>query len=95
MKISDMRKRPWKVLRVVVEVSVPPTSRATEGDLAFHVEEAIPKSLPLRRACHADAIHAAVRIKRFKSFWPAFLRKEKGLSIGRKKEKSHDPNNGL
>lgn len=83
--MSDLRKRPWKVLRVVVEVSVPPTSKATEKDLKYHVEDILPETLPLRRACHANAQHATVRVKAFTPFWPWFLRKEKGLSI-RKKE---------
>jgi hypothetical protein len=82
--MTDRRERPWRKLRVVVEVSVPPTSRATEKDLLYHVEQAMPKTLPLRRACHANAQQAAVRLKGFTAFWPWFLRKEKGLTIRKK-----------
>jgi hypothetical protein len=91
-----MRERPWRKLRVVVEVSVPPTSRATEKDLAYHVESHLPKLIPLRRAMHDDARYAKPHVKIFSRFWPWFLRKEKGLSIRKKKDTStHDPDNGL
>lgn len=95
MKRSDMRKRPWKTLRVVVEVTVPPTSRATEKDLLFHVTEALPDSIPMRRACHADARYAVPRVKSFTRFWPAFLRMERGLSKRKKKEDTDDEYQGL
>lgn len=91
--MTDRRERPWKKLRVIVEVTVPPNSRATERDLAFLVGEQMPRTFKLRRPTHANAHEAVVRVKSFTSFLPAFLRKEKGLSTGRKK--SNDPNNGL
>lgn len=83
--MADRRERPWKKLRVIVEVTVPPNSRATEKDLMFHVEQAMPRTVFLRRPIHANAYEAVVRLKSFTSFWPMFLRKEKGLPLGRKK----------
>lgn len=82
----DRRERPWKKLRVIVEVTVPPTSRATEKDLKWHVEENLPDYIELKRPLHANAFRSKVRVKAFTSFWPVFLRLEKGLRVGRKKE---------
>jgi hypothetical protein len=88
----DNRERPWRKLRVVVEVTVPPHSSAKESDLRNMVRAALPLTFkpPKRRVNeHHDA---AVRVKMFSGFWPAFLRMEKGLKpFGRKS----DPNNGL
>lgn len=80
----DRRKRPWKKLRVVVEVTVPPNCRAKEKDLAYHVEQALPHTMMLPRPIHHDAYTAVARVKTFTSFWPAFLRLEKGLKARRK-----------
>jgi len=93
---DDRRERPWRKLRVIVEVTVPPTSRARERDLVHFVAEHIPHLARLPRPIHDNAHEAAVRIKSFTSFWPAFLRLEKGLRTNfRKKEKRDDPYNGL
>lgn len=78
---SDRRERPWKKLRVIVEVTVPPTCRAQEKDLIHEIEQQIARTVQLPRPIHANAYEAVVRLKSFTSFWPAFLRKEKGLSI--------------
>lgn len=96
--MTDRRERPWRKLRVIVEVTVPPTSKAKERDLAYQVSEALPTKMFLPRRGRLDAQEAVVRIKGFASFWPMFLRKEKGLSNFKKKKKesnTHDPNNGL
>lgn len=90
---QDRRERPWKKLRVIVEVTVPPTCRAQEKDLIHEIEQQIARTVKLPRPIHANAHEAVVRLKSFTSFWPMFLRKERGLSIGRKK--NHDPHNGL
>lgn len=84
--MPDMRERPWKRLRVVVEVTVPPTSRATEKDLIYAVEQGVGHTVALPRPIHKDAYTAVVRVKSFTKFLPAFLRKEKGLKTGRKKK---------
>lgn len=94
--VSDRRERPWKKLRVIVEVTVPPHSRAQEKDLIHEIEQQIAKTVKLPRPIHANAFEAVVRLKSFTSFWPMFLRKERGLSIGKKKEpKRNDEYNGL
>lgn len=87
---SDRRERPWRKLRVVVEVTVPPNSRATERDLIYHVTENMPHTVKLKRPIHADAYEAVVRVKSFTSFWPMFLRKEKGLSNFKRKVTDDD-----
>lgn len=88
MAYSDRRERPWRKLRVIVEVTVPPNSRAREKDLVYAVNEALPRTFKLPRPIHADFHEAVVRIKMFTSFWPMFLRKERGLSnFNRKKKK--------
>lgn len=90
----DKRERPWKKLRVVVEVTVPPTSRATEKSLKYAVEEALPRTFKLPRPIHDNAYEAVVRVKGLTSFWPMFLRKEKGLRTGRP-AKPHHLDHGL
>lgn len=93
---SDRRERPWKKLRVIVEVTVPPNCRAQEKDLIYEIERQLPKTVHLPRPIHANAHEANLRFKSFTSFWPMFLRKERGLSIGKKKEPKHDDQyNGL
>ena len=90
--MSDRRERPWKKLRVIVEVTVPPNSRATENDLKYMVSEALPKGFNLPRPMHRDAVDSAIRVKAFKAFWPVFLRKERGIS---KKKEVPDVYHGL
>lgn len=92
--MPDMRERPWKALRVVVEVKVPPTCRATEKDLAYLVEQAVGRSVKLPRPIHANAYEARVRVKALTKFLPPFLRNTKGLNVGRK-EYEDDEYNGL
>lgn len=86
----DDRTRPWKKLRVIVEVTVPPSSRATEKDLVYAVREALPMQVALPRPIHADAYRATTRIKAFTPFWPMFLRIEKGIRHfpGKRKKES-------
>lgn len=95
--MTDLRNRPWPVFRVVVEVKVPPTVRATEADLAYHVEQAMPKTIMMRRDCHANAQPVVVRIKRFTAFMTALARKEKAAAPRKtkKKEKRNDEYHGL
>ena len=57
----------WKLLRVVVEVKVPPGNRSTEKDLKYHVEEALSDyyggSVPLPRGLSANRYDARPRVK--------------------------------
>lgn len=76
---DDLRARPWKKLRVIVEVTVPPTSKASEKDLVYMVRQALPVQLRLPRPIHDNAYSATTRIKAFTPFWPMFLRIEKGI----------------
>lgn len=85
--MDDYRKLPWRKLRVVVEVTVPPRNRTRERDLLYAVHSLLPDHFLLPRASHADAHRFAVRVKSFSSFWPAFLRLERGIvNIRKKKE---------
>jgi len=84
---DDLRKRPWRKIRVVVEVTVPPTSRARERDLQYLVSEALPATVRLPRPISPDAHVSAVRVKSFASFWPMFLRAERGIKHFTKKKK--------
>ncbi len=68
--MTDNRQRPWKKLRVVVEVTVPPTSRATEKDLAYMLKEALPRSLALPRDKRPDTHVSTLRFKTWKAFFP-------------------------
>jgi hypothetical protein len=92
--LADRRERPWKKLRVIVEVTVPPTCRADEGDLLHEIARHLPSTVKLARPIHKNAYEAVVRSKRFGPFWPMFLRKERGMTPGRRKE-TDDPFNGL
>ncbi len=75
----DLRERPWRKLRVVVEVTVPPTSKATEGDLIYLLQQQMTHTVALPRPAHPKAYIAVLRYKAFRSFLPAFLRSEKAL----------------
>lgn len=86
----DRRERPWRKLRVVVEVSVPPTSRASERDLIYHVRDNMPGEIAMPRAIHRDARKCAVRVKSFSSFLPAYLRVERGMKPRTKKKENTD-----
>lgn len=68
---ADRRKRPWRKLAVVVEVTVPPTNRATEKDLAYALRTWLPDTLSLPRAIHNNAHKSAVRVKAFKPYYRA------------------------
>ena len=94
--MTDRRERPWRKLRVVVEVTVPPNSRAREKDLLHEIEQALPRTVKLPRPIHDNAYEAVVRLKSFTPFWPMFLRKEKGLksNFGNRR-KDDDENHGL
>lgn len=96
MKTDDRRKRPWKKLRVIVEVSVPPTSRLSESHLSRALLSELPSSLLMSNG--AASRLTPLRVKVFSTFWPAFLRKEKGLPINfnrPKKQPVADENRGL
>jgi hypothetical protein len=96
MSYPDRRERPWKKLRVIVEVTVPPNSRATEKDLMYFVSENLPRTAKLPRPIHANFYEAVVRFKSFASFWPAFLRKEKGIKTNfHRKKETEDVYHGL
>ncbi len=77
--MTDRRERPWRKLRVVVEVTVPPTSRASEKDLMYAVREAMPYSVKLPRPVHKDHHDSVVRLKTFNAFWPAFRKAQAGI----------------
>lgn len=51
-----MKQRPWRTLRCVVEVKVPPSNRSDEKDLIYHVDEALDRywsgRVPMPRAIH-------------------------------------------
>lgn len=78
--MTDRRERPWRKLRIVVEVSVPPTNPAKERDLMRLVRAGVPVTLPFSRGVGDEPFMAAVRLKTFSQFWPSFLRAEKGLN---------------
>lgn len=84
--MTDRRERPWRKLRVVVEVTVPPNSRAEEKDLKYAVETCLPKQVFLPRPISLDRYEATIRVKGLTRFWPAFLRLEKGLSLKYRKK---------
>lgn len=75
--MSDHRTRPWKKHRVVVEVTVPPTSRVREKDLIYAVETALGHTVDLPRPGRPDTVSPAVRVKSFIKFLPAYLLMEK------------------
>ena len=77
--MNDRRERPWRKLRVVVEVTVPPTSRASEKDLLYVVRDAMPHSIKLPRPMHKDFQESVVRLKTFNAFWPAFRKAQAGI----------------
>ena len=79
ISMPDRRLRPWRKLRVVVEVTVPPTNRSTEKDLMYQVREAMAYAVPMPRQGHHDQYEAVVRLKTFNSFWPAFRRAQAGV----------------
>ena len=80
--LASRRERPWKRLRVVVEVSVPPTSRATEKDLAYLLRDALPATVQLPRPIHDNAFTAPLRFKTLGSWLPAIrLKLKKGEPI--------------
>lgn len=64
----------WKVLRVVVEVKVPPRTPATDKDLIWAIQQALPASVELPRPHHPRRQTGAIRVKSFDKFWPAFAR---------------------
>lgn len=92
--IGDRRERPWKKVRVVVEVTVPPASRIQEIHLKRLVEDALPKQFDLPVPLHANAFTAAVRVKGFLAFLPSYFRYEVH-SKKMKKDYANDPNKGL
>jgi hypothetical protein len=77
--MGDRRQRPWKKLRAVVEVTVPPHSRADEKDLVYLIEQHLPKVIGLPRPIHDPPYRydAATRVKTFSRFLPAFLLQQK------------------
>lgn len=65
---------PWRVLRVVVEVRVPPKTPADEKDLLNALREFLPRSVLLPRPQHPRRQEGVIRTKSFASFWPAHAR---------------------
>jgi len=74
---SDQRQKPWRKLRAVVEVTVPPTSRADEKDLVYLVQQALPRELALPRPIHANARLCSVRVRAFGPYYRAEKVKER------------------
>lgn len=80
--MTDRRTRPWKKLRLIVEVTVPPTSRATERDLMHEVQQALPATVKLPRPIYANAYEAPLRFKTLGSWLPAIrLKLKRGETI--------------
>lgn len=75
--MTDNRKKPWRKLRAVVEVTVPPTLRADEKDLVYLVETNLPKQLALARPLHANARLCSVRVRAFGPYYRAEKVKER------------------
>lgn len=75
--MTDHRNRPWKKLRVVVEVTVPPTSRATEKDLSYMLKESLPRALALPRDKRPDTHISNLRFKTWGAFFPVARIKHK------------------
>lgn len=73
----DRRERSWRKLRVVVEVTVPPTNRATEKDLMQQMQDWGPDTLSFPRSAVHGAYIANVRYKTFGRFVPAYLLEKK------------------
>ena len=69
-----------KKLRVVVELSLPATTLATEKDLQEAVMKSLPAQLSLKRS------RGSLRVKLFGQFWPMFLKAESGTNHFRTKE---------
>lgn len=67
--MNDLRKKPWRKVRVVIEVTVPPTNRTDEADLAYMVGQWMPHTLALPRPIHRNHHNAAVRIKHFTPYY--------------------------
>lgn len=68
---DDRRKRPWRKLHVVVEVTVPPTNRAQEKDLVAAIRDWLPDTVALPTPYVNNRHNAAVRVKAFKPFYRA------------------------
>lgn len=66
---------PWITLRAVVEVKVPPRTPATDKDLIWALQQALPATLELPRPHHPRRKSGAVRVKSFAKFWPPLARK--------------------
>ena len=69
--MNDLRKKPWRKVRVVVEVTVPPTNRTQEKHLVAAVRDWLPDSLALPVPLHANHHRAAVRVKGFGPYYRA------------------------
>lgn len=72
MSTRGRKQRPWRTLRCVVEVKVPPSNRSDEKDLIYHVNEALndyqndrtPFGLiPMPRSHHPERYDAVPRVK--------------------------------
>ena len=80
--MTDRRNRPWKKLRVVVEVSVPPTNRATEKTLKHYLEDTLDREVALPNRFHKDAHVAPLRFKTWGRFFPvARIAHKKGTPL--------------
>jgi hypothetical protein len=63
--------KPWKTLRCVVEVKVPPSNASDEKDLIYHVEKALfqhgkfPGILAMPRSHHPERYDAKPKVKSY------------------------------
>lgn len=67
---------PWVILRVVVEVKVPPRTPATDRTLMNALARLLPHDLLLPDATHPRRQRGVFRFKSFQSFWPAHARQQ-------------------
>jgi hypothetical protein len=84
------KQRPWRTLRCVVEVKVPPSNRSTEKDLSFHVSEALADykidsrlvaGIPLPRSGRPDTFFAIPNMKGFTHVFRAEAKRPPERSI--------------
>jgi hypothetical protein len=77
MATMSSKQRPWRTLRCVVEVKVPPSNRSDEKDLIYHVEQQLLNGMFLPRAMHDDKYYARPKVKRFR---PVFVAEQRTLA---------------
>jgi hypothetical protein len=66
MSTRGRKQRPWRTLRCIVEVKLPPSNRSTEKDLVYQVERRLETGyFHMPRALHADHYVANPKVKGF------------------------------